>query len=317
MRISGALINFRHQAVRDLAWVIGSAGMLQAKTPDRVSDNWCRTAFLDRVPWLRHVDNHPAELEAWLAQHQSHLLGHYFEALIAFWLLQWPRMQLLASRLPVQGANKILGEFDFLFHDRYRQQGFHWEAAVKFFLQYRQDDGSYAWLGPNPRDTLAKKYRKLFDRQLRLSTKPEATALLHARGIAAVTPQAFFKGYLFYPAGSDWQRPAVTPSDSSPCHLRGWWCHADQLQRIPSVVVDSRWRSLERLHWLSPAFSRESPPGLERAALEAMLRQHFALSDKPLLLAELGPGNDGCWREVSRGFVMPAHWPRQAERPRQ
>lgn len=302
-------IDFRHQAVRDLAWVIGSAGMLRSRTAERVSDKWCRIAFLDRVPWLRYLDNHPAVLEAWLDQHKSRLLGHYFETLIAFWLQQWPRIRLLALRLPVLGEEKVLGEFDFLFYDRYSDHYFHWESAVKFFLRHLQSHDGYAWLGPNPRDTLENKYHKVFDRQLRLSALPEAKRLLDARGIDALMPQAFFKGYLFYPATTDWQQPQPAPPDSSPHHLRGWWCHADQLEHIPYVAENSRWLSLERLHWLSPAFSQEPTPGFERATLLDWLTKHFVGSDKPVLLAELRQGSDGRWREANRGFVVPVDWP--------
>lgn len=305
-------INFHHQSVRDLAWVISSPGMLNPEGPERVSDTWCRIAFLDRIPWLRHLDNNPEQLEAWLEQQQSRLLGHYFEALIAFWLQQWPRMELLASRLRVEGGEKVLGEFDFLFYDPFRNRSYHWECAVKFFLQHQRQEGGYIWLGPNPRDTLAKKYHKVFRRQLRLSALPEAAHLLYERGIDAVTPQAFFKGYLFYSAKSDWRYPAAVPDDSSPEHLRGWWCHAGQPELIPYVAADSRWLSLSRLHWLSPVFSREEAPGLNRADLRAMLEEHFSGSDKPLLLAELQLENDGIWREVSRGFIVPSHWPHGA-----
>jgi hypothetical protein len=307
-------IDFHHQAVRDLAWVIGSAGLLRSQRPDRVSDQWCRIAFLDRVPWLRYLDNHPAELEGWLERHKSRLLGHYFEALIAFWLQQWPRMQLLASRLPVQGEEKVLGEFDFLFYDRYRARFFHWESAVKFFLRHLQSHDGYAWLGPNPRDTLEKKYLKVFEHQLKLSSVPAAKPLLDERGVTAITPQAFFKGYLFYPAGSDWQHPQPTPPDSSPHHLHGWWCHADQLEQIPYIAEDSRWLSLERLHWLSPVISREPLPGLNRASMLDWLSEHFADSGKPVLLAELRPDSDGRWREANRGFVVPVYWPQPVAR---
>ncbi|MCW8828409.1 MAG: DUF1853 family protein [Gammaproteobacteria bacterium] len=302
-------MNFRHHAVRDLAWVIGSPGILSSGLIDRVSDHWCRIAFLDRVPWLRHLDNHPAELEMWLAQHQSSFLGHYFETLIAFWLTQWPRTQLLAWRLPLQGDERVLGEFDLLFYDRYCERHFHWESAVKFFLRYRNEAGDEIWLGPNPRDTLTDKFQKIFGRQLRLSRQSEAAVLLQQYGITGLTPQAFFKGYLFYPAQSAWQQPSSVPPESSPTHLRGWWCYASQPEQIPYVANDSRWLSLERLRWLSPVFSHEREPGLPRAGLEALLARHFSGTDRPLLLAELQPGSDGSWREVNRGFVVPAHWP--------
>ncbi len=308
------LINFRHQAVRDLAWVIASPSVLRAAGPDRVSDSWCRIAYLDRLPWLRYQDNHPGELEAWLAGEQSQLLGHYFEALIVFWLQQWPQVELLASRLTVEGEHKVLGEFDFLFHDRYRNATFHWECTIKFFLRKVEGHDGYAWVGPNPRDTLANKYHKVFDRQLKLAALPEAKRELHERGIAVPTAQAFFKGYLFYPASGDWQHPEPIPPDSSPQHLRGWWCYADALQQLPFVDDNSRWSSLKRLHWLSPASSQESAPGYTRAGLLHWLTDHFAASDKPVLLAELRPGSDGIWREANRGFVVPAHWPHPAPR---
>lgn len=307
-------INFRHQAVRDLAWVIESAGLLRAKAPERVDDKWCRIAFLDRIPWLRHLDNHPETLDEWLEQHKTRLLGHYFEALIAFWLQQWPQVELLAAGLLVQGEDRVLGEFDFLFHDRYRGETLHWECAVKFFLRKLQSHDGYAWLGPNPRDTLASKYRKVFDKQLRLSLLPEAKALLAGRGIAVPTPQAFFKGYLFYPSSDNWQHPAPIPPDGSPRHLRGWWCYANQPGQIPCTDDYSRWLILARLHWLSPAFSRQALPGLQRAALLEFLAKHFAGSDMPLLLAELRQGSDAIWREVNRGFVVAAHWPHPGPR---
>lgn len=305
-------IEFRHQAVRDLAWVISSAPLLRDDGVERVTAHWCRIAFLDRLPWLRHLDNHPDELERWLEAGQHHLLGHYFEALIAFWLQQWPRMRLLASRLPVSDGQRVVGEFDFLFFDRYREQTFQWECAVKFFLRTDQSQDRYDWLGPNPRDSLAGKYRKVFDKQLRLAALPEAQALLAARGIDRPCPQAFIKGRLFYPAAGDWQRDQPIPPDTSPQHLRGWWCHSDRTEQIPSIAADSRWVSLDRLQWLSPAYRCEHTPGWEHAALLDRLADHFADSDKPLLLAELRPGKDGMWREASRGFVVPAHWPHRA-----
>jgi len=306
-------VNFHHQAVRDLAWVIGSAVMLRPG-PDRVSDSWCRIAFLDRLPWLRHLDKAPGELEAWLTQHKTHLLGHYFEALIAFWLQQWPQTELLASRLPVNDEHKVLGEFDFLFHDRYGGKTFHWECTVKFFLRKIEEHDGYTWLGPNPRDTLANKYHKVFERQLRLANLPASMHLLEKRGIAPPTAQAFFKGYLFYPAGEDWQQPEPTPPDSSSHHLRGWWCYADATRLIPCLDDDSRWLSLERLHWLSPVYSSDPAPGFSRSGLLDWLEGHFSDSDKPVLLAELHRDRDGGWREANRGFVVPSSWPHSPSR---
>lgn len=302
-------IEFRHQAVRDLAWIIGSPGLLRSGPPERVADHWCRLAFLDRLPWLRHLDNHPAALEAWLEGRRGRRVGHYFEALIAFWLTQWPEVELLASHLQVEGEGRTLGEFDFLFRDRYRDRTVHWECTVKYFLREQLPDGESVWPGPNPRDTLQGKLEKLFGRQLRLSSLQEAKRLLAQRGIAAPDSRAFFKGYLFYPAGSDRRQAHPLPAAVSPEHLRGWWCRVDRLAQIPALDGNSRWLPLQRPYWLSPVVEQGPEAGMRRSELEAWVARHFAGSERPLLLAELQAGTDGRWREVSRGFVVPLHWP--------
>lgn len=306
-------VRFRHRAVRDLAWVIASPGLLRSSGPARVSDHWCRIAYLDRLPWLRHLDRHPGELEAWLAGHPGEQLGHYFESLIAFWLQQWPRVKMQASRLPVKGVDRVLGEFDFLFLDRHTGDTVHWECAVKFYLRKVVARDGYEWLGPNPRDTLARKCRKVFDSQLKLSARPEAQALLAERGIALPVAQAFIKGYLFYPAAGQWRESQPVPADASPQHLRGWWCHADALESLPGDVAESRWVELQRRQWLSPVLEHDPAPGFTRAALLEWLTDHFRASDRPVLLARLQRGAGGLWRECDRGFVVSAHWPHDSD----
>jgi hypothetical protein len=297
---------FRHPAVRDLAWVIGSAPLLQAGK-DRVSDHWCRLAWLDRIPWLRELDNDPQELEQWLEKHQSHLLGIYFETLVEFWLRHWRQMEFIASRLQVSDGEHAIGEFDFLFRDRFTGVTWHWETAVKYFLCYRRGEGPLQWLGPNPRDTLPKKINKVFSHQLKVSSYPEAEPLLQGMQISRLQPQAYIKGWLFYHAGGHWQQPAEIPTDVSPRHLKGWWCQLSHMATIPDS--GGRWVLLQRLRWLSPVWSDESLPGMGRDALYDMLTSHFSRSDKPLLLAQLSQGRDGIWREVDRGFVVADHWP--------
>ena len=306
-------VEFRHHAVRDLAWVIHSASLIRDEGDDRVSDAWCRLAWYDRIPWLRELDRSPEALTDWLTAHRSRLLGHYFESLIEYWLCHWRRMEVKAVRLPVMGEERAVGEFDFLFRDRFRGIDYHWESAVKFFLRYRRPDGADEWLGPNPQDTLDDKLNKVFGRQLMLTGRPESAALLQARGIGQPSSQAFIKGYLFSPASTDWCHPESVPAESSPRHLRGWWCHAGEAERIPCRSPDSRWLSLPRHQWLSAVRSRDAAPGMPREALLAFLAQHFSSTEKPLLLAELWRDETGLWRESSRGFVVADHWPGKRE----
>lgn len=297
---------FHHPVVRDLAWVIGSPSLLAAGE-DRVSDSWCRVAWFDRIPWLRELDHHPAPLEAFLARHRSHLLGYYFETLIAFWLAHWPRIDLIASRLQVEREGRPIGDFDFIFHDRFAHRTFHWEVAVKFFLRHQEGDGRFSWLGPNPRDTLERKLGKVFSHQLTLSHTAEGAALLQRYHVEAPEPRTFIKGWLFTPATQEGVEPL--PVDCSPEHLRGWWCYLQEHEAIPQHAPQSRWQPLERLRWLSPLRSDGEEGLLTREAMQAMLAAHFNHSDKPLLLAEVVADVHGVWREVSRGFIVPDHWP--------
>lgn len=303
-------IELRHPAVRDLAWVIGSPPLLEAGEalyhPDRITRRWCRSALHDRIPWLTALDSNPAPLERWLAERTSRLLGYYFEALIEFWLRHWPQVEFVASRARVRAEGRGVGEFDFLFRDTARNLNIHWETAVKFFLRHRDGSGVYRWLGPNPRDTLEGKVSKVFGHQLRMGGRPEAVPVLKALGISHVRPEAFIKGYLFYPAEGDWRDPDPIPTAAATDHLRGWWTRTGS-RSIPMSHADSRWTVLERLRWLSPA--RAGGEGLmDRSALDRLLDHHFGTSGRPLLLAELLPDRQG-YREVSRGFIVSDPWP--------
>jgi len=306
-------VEFQHQVVRDLAWVIRSPSLLRPGRSDRVSDSWCRLAFHDRIPWLRELDRDPSGLHAWLAQRKSHLLGVYFESLIEFWLMHWHRMQLLASRLPLRAAERAIGEFDFLFRDRYLGIDYHWESAVKFFLRYHQAADSDAWLGPNPRDTLQGKYDKVFGHQLKLAGQPEARPLLQRLGIEQLQAKAFFKGYLFEHLLDGRAQIEPLPMDISPEHLTGWWCHFSEREALLQRTATNRWLSLSRLHWLSTVYNREEAPGLAPEACLKLVESHFKGSEKPLLLAELEQGRDGIWRECNRGFIVADHWPAQPQ----
>lgn len=310
--MSDVRVEFRHHAVRDLAWVISSASLIKDERDDRVSDTWCRLAWYDRIPWLRELDREPEVLTSWLSERHSRLLGHYFESLIEFWLCHWRRMEVYAVRLQVMEEERAIGEFDFLFRDRFRDIDYHWESAVKFFLRFRDADGLDKWLGPNPRDTLQNKLTKVFKRQLPLARDPAAIPLLERMGISTLNSKAYIKGYLFYPVDGDWSQPDSTPAESSPRHLRGWWCYISQSERIPSRTGGERWFALSRHQWLSAGRSRDESPGMSRDEMLSSISRHFEGSDKPLLLAGLWRDDSGLWREWSRGFVVADHWPRLA-----
>lgn len=298
---------FTDAAVRDLAWTIGSPSLLDPAHPafsGRVLDDAFWAARVSEAEdWLRELDRNPEPLHAFIEVHHSHRLGHYFESLIEFWLRHSGAADLRA-RLQVGEAGKAIGEFDFVFRKHDWGGWLHWEAAVKFYLQQTPAPDWSQFIGPNPRDRLADKLRKLFDQQLMLGATQAGRSVLGDNDNLA--PRALVKGYLFFPVGVE--RPHVP--GLSMHGLTGWWLRQGAAP-LPTHHAAPRWKLLHRLAWLAPA--RAAPEELhgtfDTAHINTIVTRHFTRSHAPLLLAELAPGEDGVWHEIARGFVVSAQWP--------
>ena len=297
----------RDPAVRDLAWVMGSPGLLDATYPEYqgqvVDDAWCNTQLERYKPWLAELDLLPAALHDFIAARPTRRLGHYFETLISYWLHHLPEMQIIATNLQVQHEQRTLGEYDFLFRDK-NNGVTHWEAAIKFYLQQEPQAEQRAFIGPGTRDRLDLKMNRVFQHQLVLGHTPSGQLGLPA-GIKLEQTQAFIKGYLFYHASafSNMNIPGV-----SAAHLSGWWIR-HTLEKLPQTSADSRWIIMPRLRWLAPVRLENDTDLMTTVTLDVMLDAHFKLSQNAVLVFEMGRTAAGEWREQSRGFVVCRSWP--------
>ena len=301
------LDNLRDPAVRDLAWVIGSPGLLTPAHPEYhqllVEDAWCQEQLLACLPWLTKLDQAPHDLHEFIASRPTRRLGHYFETLIYYWLTHTPDTRLIANNLQVQFGQRTFGEFDFLFSDASRAVC-HWEVAVKFYLQKEAVNEQRAFIGPGTQDRLDLKMDKVFQQQLQLG-------LTHA-GLRALPPdikldrvQALIKGYLFYHASSN--SSMATPGVSRD-HLSGWWIRHG-LDSLPEASTHRRWMLLPRLRWLAPARAETEADTLSDSGLTKCLDVHFNISKEALLVFEMTPDTSGIWQEKSRGFIVCSSWP--------
>jgi len=302
--------SLRDPAVRDLAWVIGAPGLLDAAAYRGrvVDDAWCRSQLEACLPWLTALDAAPASLHDFIAARRTRRLGHYFESLIAFWLAQLPGTQLISNNLQAQDGQRTVGEYDFLFRNA-SAEVCHWEVAVKFYLQARPLPEQCAFIGPGARDRLDIKLERVFTRQLELGNTPAGRAAL-PRGIVPGKAQAFIKGYLFYPAMQNGELPlphAVIPGISG-THLRGWWMR-QPVAELPQAAPDTRWMILPRLRWLAPVLLDTDDGIMTNNEMCAAIDQHFAASSEAMQLVELKRARSHDWREVARGFVVHAAWP--------
>ncbi len=299
--------NLHDPSVRDLAWVIGSPCLIEATYPaylNRVVDDaWCNTQLQNRTEWLASLDQSPLPLHQFIAARPTRRLGHYFETLISFWLLNMADTQIIATNLQVQDDLRTRGEYDFLFRNA-NTEVCHWEAAVKFYLQVEASTEQRAFIGPGARDRLDLKLNRTFEHQLLLGQTPSGAAAL-PQGLRLDKTQAFIKGYLFYHL-STLKKLAIQGVSST--HLSGWWTrHGVEL--LPQTSGESRWVIPSRLHWLAPARLPPDTAVMTYSQLSSHLDEHFKLTTEALLLCELTPDAAGVWYEISRGFVVCSAWP--------
>jgi len=300
-------MNFKSRIIKDLYWLINSPGLLSPQENIIPYPQWYQDQLTSFYPILKNLDNNPEFLSRFTDSIKPYV-GNYFEKLVALWLTETPQLERLIQHLTVYDNKRTIGEFDFLFYDTSTQSSFHWEVAIKFYLQYKHGD-QIEYLGPNAKDSLAKKVNKMLNQQLDLSQNPHASLYLHDYP-KPIHPLCLLKGYLFYPSTDDWQNPSAITTKINKDHLRGWWTPYQPLN-IPNAKSDSYWLVLNKPFWLSLHLDSSKPNKylLNFSKLESLLFDHFSHTQSPMLLAEVMQNNLGEWQEISRGFVVSSQWP--------
>lgn len=294
--------HLRRARVRALAWLLDAPDLLDVHDPHwegRIATLGPVTPETER--WLVDLDADPSALDAALGAKMITRLGLYAEKLMAFYFAQQGR--LVAHGLQVRAnRNDTVGEFDFLLDAGAGVE--HIEFATKFYLlQGDATTGFDTFVGPNLADSLGRKMRKVFDRQLELGSHPAAQDVLPRPVVAA---RALVKGWLFYPRGTYQAMRGITAG-----HCRGFWCALEELEALPG----DRFLVLPRLQWLPPFRAQSATWMLDKDQLAAELDDHFAVSDAPVLVS-LVREEPGCIVEFERGFIVPDDWrERAAARP--
>jgi hypothetical protein len=295
--------HLRHARVRALAWLLDAPDLLDIHDPHwegRIATVGPMTPETGR--WLAALDQDPSALDAALGAKVYTRLGLYAEKLMAFYFAEQGR--LVAHGLQVRAArDATIGEFDFLL-DAGPDGVEHIEFATKFYLLQGEVHGDIeasfdSFVGPNLADSLGRKMRKVFDRQLQLGSHPAAQELLPRPVTSA---KALVKGWLFYPAGRYFAMDGITAG-----HCRGFWCSLSELAQIDA----DRFLILPRLQWLAPFRAASATWMLDRAQLLAELADHFGNAGTPVLIAAVKE-ESGSIVETERGFIVPDDWRERA-----
>ena len=153
-------------------------------------------------------------------------------------------------------------------------------------------------MGPNPRDTLGKKFRHLRDKQLPLSSLEVTRKALGLKTAEPIAQHAWVKGYLFHHHGL----PMELPDLVNPHHTQGWWTlDSDDWQ--PPASRDTEYCIPPKPFWIHTI-----PEGTPRYTDWNELLQTAAPQIEQRLTAHVLEVEKGTEIIVSRGFIASAPW---------
>lgn len=285
---------FRTPAIRHLAWMLSAPQLLESERRFDPAQEAPGHVFATLAQW----DRDPGEGPAVLTDPPQRRLGLHFEQLYHCLMEDLLGWQVLVRNLPIRRQGITLGELDFIVRNPATGDLEHHEIAVKFYLGYLGESQVW-WYGPNARDRLDLKTRRLLDHQSHLTELPETREHLAGLGLnEPLIKRVYMPGYLFYPRAHHLAPPADVPAQ----HLRGEWVYRHNLDKVDT----SHWVTLDKPHWLGPWQQREQPDEMLTCQnLEAIDHNH-----RPRLFAELVRNDlSGYWEESRRVFVMPPSWP--------
>ncbi len=274
-----------------------------------LDDGWCRDALAADLPlfeqWASELAMGKSPLPPDILEPGGQLLGKHFEALIAFWLEASPHFALRAHSVQLQDGGQTVGELDFLVDDLHRGRTLHLEVASKFYLAEENGAAWTSWVGPSGRhDTLGVKMDKLV-RQLAATRLPAGRAALQERRISDPDPVLLMKGWFFHHFSLLHRHCA--PRWAHPAYQAGWWCRPDEAHHVMGNDA-VRILPLPKGRWLGRFHPEGGDPPLHWTRLEQVLDDHFSRTRRALMCAVVIEGDAG-WEEISRGFVVHAHWP--------
>ncbi|MCF8468785.1 MAG: DUF1853 family protein [Sneathiella sp.] len=287
-------------ALRDLQWVISSPFLLKTHSEPDLSNHPETRALIARL------EKDPAPLMNHLTALPRQSLGRYFEQLVIFWLENLPSVNVIRANLRVYREKRSLGEIDLLFTQG--GQSYHWELAVKFYLNIGTEGFEKDYVGPMQRDNLGRKLDRLYDHQLRLANTEEARELLERLGVTTLVSSPWVKGRLFHPLGLEDGLTQVLPDRVSRKSLNGRWISIKNLAKARLPDFD-HFLFPDKSRWLTPSYFK--PEAVQGGKAE-LITKAIEIRDRepvPQLACLMTDAGDGALQETMRLFITPEDWP--------
>lgn len=172
-------------------------------------------------------------------------LGKMVEAYLYHDLRQTPGIDWIADGLQIQENRRTVGEIDALYFEK--GTPVHLEVAYKFYLHEALENPREpldCWVGPNRKDTLGRKLKKLRTHQLPLLHHPATAPYLAAYGLRAeeIEQRVCCLGQLFLPYG----QPVIDMAPLNPECIAGFHLPFAQLE----ALSDRQFYLPQKLDWL-------------------------------------------------------------------
>lgn len=130
-------------------------------------------------------------------------LGKRAEYFMKAYLDQNINYEPLYHSLQIQDDSKTIGELDFLFYDKIKNNWCHLELICKFYVFTGNENQNNidCWIGPNLKDRLDYKIQKLKNHQLKICQKQEAEKLFKELDVDQdkIKTKICYKAKLFLP----------------------------------------------------------------------------------------------------------------------
>ena len=286
---------YNHKVVRDLAWCISSENLLSHSLC--VQKEFLESDKKTLEAHLEDLDKSPKPLLDFLATKNTHRLGHYFEALVYYWLSVSERFEIITSNQPLRTSKGItIGEVDVIVQNLGTNKTEHWELAVKFYLALPRENETL-FIGPNANDYLHLKLQKLVEHQCEILKTEEGIQLLAELNIKEAKPRLFVKGALYYHPKKKY---SVSPS-INPEHNKGWWIYYNEAQEF--LQDDWKFLLLHKKDWLSSVSQNDHL--LSKLDCLELIETELKESPRSLYIA--------CFKNgelQSTGFVVHDNWPK-------
>ena len=187
-------------------------------------------------------------------------LGFYAEALYHAFCAHHNHIDVIAHNIQIKHAQSdaTKGELDFLLERD--DELIHLEMAVKFYLYDHQQQ---LFIGPNTKDGLDKKLRRMATHQLALSSTDEGKAVVHELGYNSTCTELLLKGVLFH----HWRQPPPYQTvykdfEINPMAEWGVWVRLSEWNTFRESLANNRTlRAIPKIAWMGLAsIDDESAP---------------------------------------------------------